>query len=94
MKTGAAERPIAPAGFDTIDEWSINRASSDASGEQDNQHVAGLGKTLFVDHVVSVEVIGLLLLAAVVGAVLIAGHKVDAGRNEEIVEKCLAAKRL
>ena len=41
------------------------------------QHVAGLGKTLFVDHVVSVEVIGLLLLAAVVGAVLIAGHKVD-----------------
>lgn len=44
-----------------------------------DQHVAGLGKTLFVDHVVSVEVIGLLLLAAVVGAVLIAGHKVDGG---------------
>jgi NADH-quinone oxidoreductase subunit J len=47
-------------------------------GKEGRQHVAGLGKTLFVDHVVSVEVIGLLLLAAVVGAVLIAGHKVDA----------------
>jgi NADH-quinone oxidoreductase subunit J len=40
-------------------------------------HVAGLGKTLFVDHVASVEVIGILLLAAVAGAVLIAGHRVE-----------------
>ncbi len=48
-------------------------------GREDSQHVSGLGKTLFVDHVVSVEVIGLLLLAAVVGAVLIAGHKVEGG---------------
>jgi NADH-quinone oxidoreductase subunit J len=40
-------------------------------------HVAGLGKSLFVDHVASVEVIGILLLAAVAGAVLIAGHKVE-----------------
>lgn len=39
--------------------------------------VASLGKTLFVDHVVSVEVIGLILLIAVVGAVLIAGHKIE-----------------
>ena len=43
-----------------------------------DNHVAGLGKTLFVDHVASVEVIGILLLAAVVGAMLIAGHKVEA----------------
>ncbi|MBI3860301.1 MAG: NADH-quinone oxidoreductase subunit J [Planctomycetia bacterium] len=43
---------------------------------ESDPHVAGLGKTLFVDHVVSVEVIGVLLLAAVVGAVLIAGHPV------------------
>jgi NADH-quinone oxidoreductase subunit J len=42
-----------------------------------DRHVADLGKTLFVDHIVSVEVIGVLLLVAVVGAVLIAGHKVD-----------------
>jgi NADH-quinone oxidoreductase subunit J len=41
------------------------------------KHVAGLGKTLFVDHVASVEVIGVLLLAAVVGAVLIAGHRIE-----------------
>jgi NADH-quinone oxidoreductase subunit J len=40
-------------------------------------HVAGLGKTLFVDHVVSIEVIGLLLLVAVAGAVLIAAHRVE-----------------
>ncbi|MBS0262201.1 MAG: NADH-quinone oxidoreductase subunit J [Planctomycetes bacterium] len=40
-------------------------------------YVAELGKTLFVDHVVSVEIVGLLLLAAVVGAVLIAGHQVE-----------------
>jgi len=42
-----------------------------------NEHVLGLGRALFLDHVVSVEVIGLLLLAAVVGAMLIAGHKVE-----------------
>jgi NADH-quinone oxidoreductase subunit J len=46
-------------------------------GKLGDEHVSGLGKTLFVDHVASVEVIGLLLLAAVVGAVLIAGHKVQ-----------------
>lgn len=52
--------------------------------ETENKHVAGLGKTLFVDHVASVEVIGVLLLAAVVGAMLIAGHKVEEpGRREK-----------
>lgn len=40
-------------------------------------HVRGLGKTLFIDHVVSVEITGLLLLAAVVGALLIAGHRIE-----------------
>jgi NADH-quinone oxidoreductase subunit J len=48
-----------------------------------DQHVAGLGKTLFVDHVASVEVIGILLLAAVVGAMLIAGHKVEEPARRE-----------
>ena len=51
--------------------------SSSQFGKLGDQHVAGLGKTLFVDHIASVEVIGVLLLAAVVGAVLIAGHKVE-----------------
>ncbi|HLJ11735.1 MAG TPA: NADH-quinone oxidoreductase subunit J [Planctomycetaceae bacterium] len=46
-------------------------------GGGNREHVSGLGKTLFVDHVAAVETIGILLLAAVVGAVLIAGHKVE-----------------
>lgn len=41
-------------------------------------HVRGLGIALYRDNVVSIEVIGLLLLAAVVGAMLIAGHRLDA----------------
>jgi NADH-quinone oxidoreductase subunit J len=46
-------------------------------------HVASLGKSLFLEHYVSVEVIGLLLLAAVVGAVLIAGHPTHEPRTAE-----------
>jgi len=50
-----------------------------------DRHVADLGNSLFVDHVASVEVIGVLLLAAVVGAVLIAGHKVEGpGKREKM----------
>ncbi len=52
--------------------------------KQKDRHVADLGNTLFVDHVASVEVIGVLLLAAVVGAVLIAGHQVEGpGKREK-----------
>jgi NADH-quinone oxidoreductase subunit J len=40
-------------------------------------HVASLGRTLFLDHLVGVEVSGLILLAAVVGAMLIAGHRIE-----------------
>ena len=40
----------------------------------DRGHVDSLGRTLFLDHYVSVEVIGMLLLVAVVGAVLIANR--------------------
>ena len=47
------------------------------NGRIGEKHVAGLGQSLFVDHVASVEVIGVLLLAAVVGAVLIAGHRIE-----------------
>jgi NADH-quinone oxidoreductase subunit J len=39
-------------------------------------HVKSLGQTLFLDHYVSVEVIGVLLLVAVIGAVLIASRPV------------------
>ncbi len=38
-------------------------------------HVDSLGRTLFLEHYVSVEVIGMLLLVAVVGAVLIANRE-------------------
>jgi NADH-quinone oxidoreductase subunit J len=41
------------------------------------KHVKALGLTLYTDHVVAVEAIGLLLLAAVVGAMLIAGHRLE-----------------
>ena len=37
----------------------------------DKGHVDGLGRTLFLEHYVAVEVVGMLLLVAVVGAVLI-----------------------
>ena len=51
--------------------------SPDQNARIKERHVAGLGKSLFHDHVASVEVIGVLLLAAVVGAVLIAGHRIE-----------------
>ena len=68
--TAGSRRPS----LDTIDRAVDQSGTYRRIGDQ---HVADLGKALFVDHVVGVEVIGLLLLAAVVGAVLIAGHKVD-----------------
>jgi NADH:ubiquinone oxidoreductase subunit 6 (subunit J) len=40
-------------------------------------HVDALGRTLFLDHYVSVEVIGVLLLTAVVGAMLIVNHRME-----------------
>ncbi len=40
-------------------------------------HVASLGRTLYLDHYTSVEAVGVLLLAAVVGAMLITSHKVE-----------------
>lgn len=41
----------------------------------DKSHVDSLGRTLFLEHYVSIEVIGMLLLVAVVGAVLIANRE-------------------
>jgi len=40
-------------------------------------HVKAIGIALYRDHIISIEVIGLLLLAAVVGAMLVAVHRVD-----------------
>ena len=46
------------------------------------QHVASLGRTLFLDHWVSIEVIGILLLVAVVGAMVIVGHRAEPARTD------------
>lgn len=72
VRGGTAEISALPA-TETIVE---KGAGQSRSNEMD--HVAGLGRALFVEHMVSVEVIGVLLLAAVVGAMLIAGHPVEA----------------
>ena len=45
-------------------------------------HVAGLGRALFLDHYASIEIIGVLLLVAVVGAVLIVSHPVGAAPHD------------
>jgi NADH-quinone oxidoreductase subunit J len=44
-------------------------------GEPAPSHVAGLGATLFIDHLISVEIIGVLLFSALIGAVAIATPK-------------------
>jgi NADH:ubiquinone oxidoreductase subunit 6 (subunit J) len=45
---------------------------------QHPQPVASLGRAMFLDHYVSIEVIGMLLLVAVIGAVLIASRSAPA----------------
>jgi hypothetical protein len=74
VRGGTTETAVLPSA-EIISEGSAlpeSRDRSDMGG-----HVAGLGKALFLDHIVSVEVIGVLLLAAVAGAMLIAGHAAD-----------------
>jgi NADH-quinone oxidoreductase subunit J len=39
------------------------------------ENVAGLGRELFTLHLVSVEVAGVLLLVATIGAIVIAGRR-------------------
>jgi NADH-quinone oxidoreductase subunit J len=50
----------------------------EADGEESSRgHVESLGRTLFLNHYVSIELIGVLLLVSVVGAVLIAQHPAE-----------------
>lgn len=44
-------------------------------------HMEGIGQALFLNHSVSIEVIGLILLIAVVGALLIATHGIASERS-------------
>lgn len=53
----------------------VRAESPTARVRPDVPHVKGLGETLFLEHYVSVELIGILLLVAVVGAVLIVGER-------------------
>jgi NADH-quinone oxidoreductase subunit J len=48
---------------------------ADPSGRTLGRHVAGLGGTLFTDHLVTVELAGALLFAALIGALAIATPK-------------------
>lgn len=89
LRGGTTESAVLPAA-DVIARYSLLPDGRDRIGdyaaEDDPElppfdHVTGLGKSLFLDHVVSVEVIGVLLLAAVVGAMLIAGHPVEPRRG-------------
>lgn len=67
---GVASRPA-----DSV--VAVHTAANGNSLMATHPHVTGLGRTLFTDQVVSVEITGLLLLAAVVGAMLIAGHRTE-----------------
>ena len=78
-----AERPIPAASAAEVQE----RLSAE-SGVLSEHHMANLGRHLFGQHLISVEVAGTLLLAALVGAVAIAIHGKPrlATRIEEALE--------
>lgn len=50
---------------------------------QTRSHMDGVGRALFLNHYVSVEVIGVILLIAVVGALLIANHGAATPQNAD-----------
>lgn len=74
VRGGVVEGSVLPAA-EIIDNASV--LPEDRHRPHPDKHVASLGRALFLDHAVSVEVIGVLLLVAVVGAMLIAGHRVE-----------------
>lgn len=53
----------------------IKIAPSDSQGRGIGTHVAGLGGTLFSDHLITVELVGALLFVALAGAIAIATPK-------------------
>lgn len=68
-----AEDPVAIVGNTAVRETS--RLPESVEFGQRPPHVAGLGGTLFTDHLLTIEVIGLLLFIALIGAVSIATPK-------------------
>lgn len=53
----------------------LHESSEAAKNGYPPSHVAGLGATLFTDHLISVEIVGAILFVALVGAVCIATPK-------------------
>ncbi len=62
----AGSAPNEPAGF-TKDGKPLERLPA--------ANVAGLGKSLFTDYLLAVELAGTLLLVATIGAIVIAGRR-------------------
>jgi NADH-quinone oxidoreductase subunit J len=80
VATGSYAGAVRPTA-EGIDIVLTNAPPSWRIAEEGKGHVADLGRSLFLDHYVSIEVIGMLLLAAVVGAMLIASHRMDVERG-------------
>jgi NADH-quinone oxidoreductase subunit J len=86
MLQGLSDEARPPALSAAVAQPSVRGAGPDQpGGVLDDKHVANLGRVLFSQHLISVEVAGTLLLVALVGAVAIAirGRPKLAGRTEE-----------
>ena len=68
MREGFAVIPVLDRDGNAIDPTGDRRDLTDARGLP-TAHVGGLGATLFIDHLVTVQVIGVILFVALIGAV-------------------------
>ncbi len=66
--------PVLDAEGNAIDPTGERRDLTDAKGRP-TSHVGGLGATLFIDHFITVQVIGVILFVALIGAVSYATHR-------------------
>jgi len=64
----------------------VDRGDGTSFIRDDQPHVLSLGRALFEDHFVSIEVIGILLLVAVVGAVVISGHSGRTAQHDPAID--------
>jgi len=76
-ETGIGQTIVSARPSHQLVERSLEAGSPSWRIDPQRPHVESLGRTLFLDHYVSVEVIGVLLLSAVVGAMLIATHRIE-----------------
>jgi len=66
-----------------IDEPHVATLHDDRNGVLTEHHMAALGGRLFSEHLISVEVAGVLLMVALVGAAAFVGHRREAGDQGE-----------